>query len=598
MPVQDHVPEYPLRHAVAAPPSPTVLWTYPSLVEFSPYTRQTNAGDPQKYRPARECFLDPQNTTGPPSIYAYPGIPQYQPAPLTGSLQVLGIRDDVCFERFGRFGPYGYGYGINSGGTGEGLDVEDWGSQDVWAMMGPRIDWRTVNWSEAQQRCLRRNQERFRQTAAAQDNSPPSNTSGAVQLVPRSAVVLRTWTGFEYTPHVVMNLRALINELSLGSGAEYDVHLLVHVKGGTAPFWKSKRLYDRIVSESVPAEFRDLVTLWSETQMKMVYPGPFYNDTSRLHLPVWDVTRSMHMPLQYFAMKHPEYDFFWNWEMDIRYTGHYYELFRQLGQWARDQPRKGLWERNAKYYIPAIHGDWKHFSQKVQKENMHGGNRPVWGPVNFPSSEPVLEQYVVRPPNNSTDNSQDSWGIDEDADLILLNPIFDPQDSHWYFEKDVTGYDRSLPLPPRRAAINTAGRLSQRLLRAMHDEMQRLHHTMWTEMWPATAALHYGLKAVYAPHPVYFDRRWPLDRFEAAFDGGRFGSAGGNASSPFGWREHQHRGSSWYFDSRFAGTLWRRWLGVRERGVGGREDEETGSGRMCLRPVLLHPIKHETGPTG
>jgi len=31
------------------------------------------------------------------------------------------------------------------------------------------------------------------------------------------------------------------------------------------------------------------------------------------------------MPMQYFAYQHPEYDFFWNWEMDIRNTGHWYD---------------------------------------------------------------------------------------------------------------------------------------------------------------------------------------------------------------------------------------------------------------------------------
>jgi len=63
--------------------------------------------------------------------------------------------------------------------------------------------------------------------------------------------------------------------------------------------------------------------------------------------------------------------------MNIGYTGHYYELFHQLGQWAKHQPRKGLWERNAKHYIPAIHNDWKSFSDTVQEENRNGGNQAI-----------------------------------------------------------------------------------------------------------------------------------------------------------------------------------------------------------------------------
>jgi hypothetical protein len=50
------------------------------------------------------------------------------------------------------------------------------------------------------------------------------------------------------------------------------------------------------------------------------------------------------MPMQYFAYQHPEYDYYWNWEMDARNTGHWYHLFDKVTQWAQKQPRKGLWE--------------------------------------------------------------------------------------------------------------------------------------------------------------------------------------------------------------------------------------------------------------
>jgi len=244
---------------------------------------------------------------------------------------LLGLRDDVCFERFGRFGPYEYGYDKSSGGTGEGLDVESWGSGDVWAKMGHRIDWRTVDWGDAQERCLLRNQVRFPQVGAAQGDRPSTTMPDGLQLVPRSAVVLRTWTGFNYTSQVIMNLRALVSERALNSGAEYDVHFLVHVKDNDALFWESGPLYEKIRVENVPEEFQGLVTLWSERQMEVVYPGPFYNDTNISQQPIHHVYRSAHMPLQHFAIQHPQYQFFWNWEMDIRYTGHYYELFQQLG---------------------------------------------------------------------------------------------------------------------------------------------------------------------------------------------------------------------------------------------------------------------------
>jgi len=74
----------------------------------------------------------------------------------------------------------------------------------------------------------------------------------------------------------------------------------------------------------------------------------------------------------------------------------------------------------------------------------------------------------------------------------------------------------------------TAGRLSKRLLKEMHDEMLSFGHSAFAELCPPTVALHHGLKAVYAPHPVYFDRRWPLEEVERRLNAGRFGITGGS----------------------------------------------------------------------
>ena len=66
--------------------------------------------------------------------------------------------------------------------------------------------------------------------------------------------------------------------------------------------------------------------------------------------------------------------------------------------------------------------------------------------------------------------------------------------------------------------------------------------------------------------------------------------------SPFGGGEHNLLGSSFYYNSGFAGALWRRWFGYRESGEGGTKAEVQGSGRLCIRSTLFHPIKKERGP--
>jgi hypothetical protein len=520
------------------------------LIEYSPY---------KHHDVIQQCFLDQARTLQVPKVHAYQGIPQYHPNPLHGSYQALSLRDDICFDSHGRFGAYGL----------ETYEEEERISRK------PRnttrtiqVDWSTVNWGAAQAACHKANRHRFSEASHV-----AAKGATASQTISRSAIVLRTWIGYDYTPLVIKNLRALLSEVALGSGGEYDVHLLVHVKDNSMRFWESSELYHQIRNQSVPAEFRNLVTLWSERHMEMVYPGPFLNNTiNRSGRSIHGVYRSSHMPLQYFAATNPQYEHFWNWEMDIRYTGHYYEFFDRVARWANAQPTRGIWERNAKYYLEKLHGNWLQFTETTREENPQS----VWGPVPFPGSRTLDPHGSVWTATNTSHQ--------QDADLITLSPLFDPNNSRWYFADDITGYDLDLPSPPRRVAIIAASRLSRRLLHVMHEETFQHKRSMWTEMWAPSIALHYGLKAVYAPHPVYYDRKWPVATAGKIFNAGIYGSSGGNASSVFGAFEHNHLGSTWYHNARFAGQLWNSWLGVK--------DAQSNADRMCLRSMLLHPIKH------
>jgi hypothetical protein len=63
---------------------------------------------------------------------------------------------------------------------------------------------------------------------------------------------------------------------------------------------------------------------------------------------------------------------------------------------------------------------------------------------------------------------------------------------------------------------------------------------------------------------------------------------------------------TWYYNAGFAPNLWKRWLGLKVNNDGGEEfelmvdegksgndvnDMKGGEGRMCLPPMLLHPVK-------
>lgn len=652
-------------------PTPTIFNAHPDY-NSSEYRAQ--------FYPVQRCYLDAANQIPVPDLWAYPGVPQGQPEPLLGSHSLLGLREDVCFDRFGRYGPYGLGYSKEEGGTGLGLDTESEGAGQIWsaASTSGKINYSGVDWASAQRRCFAANEERFvpagSEGARSSEYSPSgdlidmtnnseerevapettANTTSGLTKIERTAVVMRCYAGFKWSLHSILNMRALVAELSLRSGGEYAVHILLHARDENIPVWADAAVAKEFIADNIPREFRGLVSLWSEGQMRLLYPGmrgqPAFSNPANAD--IHGVYRSAHLPLQHFAQQHPEYAHYWNWEMDMRFLGSYYEFFDRLGSWADKQPRRRLWERSAKYYIPALHGSWENFTARVDAEAHEAGRPSILGELYFAgrtqtrdeergvsplpagcegavlstynrtaradnrtSSLPGRNFFADR--NNNYTHIPESCGVGEAADLITLNPMFDAEDSGWMFSNDVTGYDLAFAIPPRRTAIITASRLSRRLLFAMHEETWRLHHGMFAEMFPPSVALHRGFKAVYAPHPVYADRHWPLAAAEKAFNAGPDHSSGASAESPFHpANEHYHRGITWYYNSNFAGRLWRRWLGYLQpiddpaapkpkpavngtddglAGLGGGAgDEIMNTGRMCMRSVLVHPIKFES----
>lgn len=536
------------------------------------------------------CYLDSAETIAPPDVMVYPGIPQHMTDPFYGDHDLLGMDQHVCFERYGRLGSYGFGWNETYGGWGPGLNAEQRGAEKIFQKTG-FPDYGVVDWGEAQRRCYQKNEARLK-----------GDPMFGRKKTQRQAYVLRAWTGIEYTSHVIYMMRSMITELSLKSGGEYDVHLLVHVKDDSLPIWADASVYQKVLQKNVPKEFWNITTLWSQKLIEMYYPDPYtWNFANMAKSNVHGVYRSAHFPLQWFSQQHPEYDHFWNWEMDLRFTGHYYDFNNKISQWAKKQPRKGLWERSKKFYIPKYHGDWNNFTNFVEREieevdklkndEKVSGPVPVWGPVKDWEALSHLDSPEGTTPPTSYEQDNYEWGVGEEADLMVFNPIFDPSSTNWVFRLDASGYDPEIQPPPRRTAIITVARLSKRLLDMMHRETWEGKHTMFPEMWPPTVALHHGLKAVYVPHPVYFDRDWDLPYMNQILNYPKEVH-----DSPFGWGEHNMLGSSFYYNSGFSGALWRRWLGQAENKEGGRIQEEEGMGRMCLRPILHHPIKHEHGP--
>lgn len=629
----------------------------PESKEFVKHPESVFQMTPEKMN---ECFLDVDKKMRVPPIRYYEGRPSGFPEAILGSYDVFGISEDICYERYGRYGPYGLGYSQRTGGLGVGEHGEKEGSEQTWSSTR-QVDWRNMDWADAQRRCYQSNAARYQalperatpphgffiedravnasivardllSEAAEAEAASKSGSMDATTKLPRTAVVIRCWDEYFFREEDLMNLRSLISELSLASGGRYDVHLLVQVRNDAAyPIWADAELYRQRIRDTIPAEFQGLVTFWTETQMLALYQGIYDLFSRGPDLPVHGVYRGLAMAMQYFAYQHPEYEYFWQWEMDIRYTGHYYDFFTKIENWAKQQPRRGLWERNARFYVPSVHGTWDEFkylariqsemgtasadniwqgvggkTNKPKEQPAAHGDKIIWGPERPIEENDWFETENDPKPDTTYEKDKYDWGVGEEAEYIAFNPMFDPEGTTWGLADDVTGYNTTRAKPPRRAQIITASRMSRRLLLTMHRMTAYKKQFAFPEMWPATVALQHGYKAVFAPHPLYVDREWPTAVIAQTMNNGKNGASGGARTSVFGDREHNLRGLTWFYDSGFAPNLYRRWLGLKVNNDGGEEFELTedksknastvshmrgGEGRMCLPPMLLHPIK-------
>ncbi|KAF2113683.1 hypothetical protein BDV96DRAFT_496189 [Lophiotrema nucula] len=583
----------------------------------------------------------PLNISTDDDVQVYEGVPKEFPPVFAGGYDVVGLDQDVCFDRYSRYGPYGYG--------------DDQFPEDVANWMAPTLvpEWKTVNWGELQDDCLKRNQDRYRPGArtpalrqastqlpassiASSAFAAPTGTSrtnmenredGKPQYHHRTAVLIRAWTGYNYEENDITAIRAMISELSLQSGGEYQVFLYVHVKDRNLKIFDDADLYARVLKKNVPEELRDIAILWSESIFPEWYP----------YVMDWQVYWQQFMCLQWFSISHPEFDYIWNWETDARYTGHHYHFFEKISEFADKQPRKLLWERNKRYYIPSIHGSYQSFVEQTHSDVLNASANslippPVWGPRPYARADPPQQPLGPTPPK-SFEEDDFEWGVNEPADFITLLPMWDPRNTSWSYKDKIWNYlpgIRPIFTPQdgaadwfthkdfveidRRVFINTVVRFSKRMLQAMHEE-NLVGRSMQAEMWPSTVALQHGLKAVYAPHPIFTDRHWPSTYTSAIFDtSSQINPITGAATEPVqgAWteqadspynhdREYNFQGWSWYYASRFPRQIYRRWLnwkvvfqdwGEDEKVVGGLgTDGKLEEERMCMPAMLLHPVK-------
>jgi hypothetical protein len=221
----------------------------------------------------------------------------------------------------------------------------------------------------------------------------------------------------------------------------------------------------------------------------------------------------IYQPLTYYASLNPQFDHYWHFEMDLRYTGHYYEYLEGLSRFARDEPRDHLWERNGGFYTPSLHVSRSNYSSFVVGTTSNEGIRSPFSPLQDDHQIPAGQERA----------RDKDWGVGEEADVITFIPIFDPIGTVWTM-RDVM-YNVPQPIPAgygvaRRGSPVTMGRLSRRLRMEEHDRLKATGFTLVSEMSLVSTALWKGFKAVFT-HPPNFNRlQWEPNLLMEIFNNG------------------------------------------------------------------------------
>lgn len=521
-----------------------------------------------------------------------------------GSFAESGLDSTHCFDRGGRLGLYGFNVTQDRSLLQDSVDSD--------------VDWSDVNWGEFQAQCGEANRARFSGSpgrnlifAYPETKESPSRKRN-LMLDPRSskrslfspskkykdrtAVILRAWQGVLYTPELLQHIRSMVSELSLHTAGEYSVYLMVEIKDKDRPILTSpgSDAYQKALDDIVPREFHNLTVLFNEELLKAWYPTIDQGGGQALH---------MNQPLQLFSVMNPDFAFVWQYELDVRYTGNWYNFIKQAELWAREQPRKLQFERAAKFYIPSYHGSYANFSNGVEAANPDGG---VWGPVR---SVAVPRPLGPGPPKETAAEDEYSWGVGEESDVISVSPIIDLNHTDNFKKNTISGFPEGQDPPRRSLMVTPVVRLSRQLLRIMHDGQRDQGMDMRSEMFAPTMALLHGLKVAHFPAPQYLDHQGEVDGPEEV--NRLFNSVGPNGTFTTLAAENmvrmRARSTFWWrleFEQ-YPRALYRRWYGLDGEAPGVPEVDPkvhkeapypypAGSdkvGRLCLPGMLLHPVK-------
>ncbi len=193
-------------------------------------------------------------------------------SPWAGNFEETGL-DLTMMSVDQRYGPYGF-------------------DEDSDSYARKKVEWDNVDWGLLQNECFNRNQHRFPAAAVPFDDArttKPRFSFRHFAKIPeirhwhefepsrRTAIVVRTWRGYDYRPEDMYYLRSLVAETALKGGAEYQVILLVDMKdedgGYEGNIFASEEAYKKGMADAgVPREFQSMTLLWDTRFLQSWYP--------------------------------------------------------------------------------------------------------------------------------------------------------------------------------------------------------------------------------------------------------------------------------------------------------------------------------------
>ncbi|POR39550.1 Uncharacterized protein TPAR_00246 [Tolypocladium paradoxum] len=506
------------------------------------------------------------------------------PTPFLGSQRELGIRK-TWMTADGRYGPYGFGQ-----------------EKDTYSRS--RVDWEKVDWGKLQDDCFNRNAERFPTAAQSirvngqtrftwlnQTAIKPTPAWDAFNGTRRTALVIRSYSNFAYKPEDMWHARSLITETALHSGGEYAVFLLVHVQDRESNILASQANYDAAFeAANIPPELQSIAVLWDDHMLESWYAAVGEHRT------MWQVNQ----PLQLFALHYPEFDHYWQIELDQRFMGHAGEYLDAVSAFARNEPRKQALERATFAFNEGIHGTYRALTAQVDAAN-NGASR-AWGPVRIPDIQPIgPEPPVARPEDDDF-----LWGVGEDADVVVTSMCADVMHAtQWMFRDYITGFYRGRDTP-RWFCPPAVMRASRALLLAVHQGQHAQGLSIPSEAVLPTWALWHGLKLSYPPQPAYMRPHEPeledfedeTTRDEADFRNKTrtpwFGSTPAQSTDGLSHGTPQSfadRGMTWWWTASWPRRIVDIWL------AGDTEAERMPAllavvdGRVYVPNLAMHPVK-------